>query len=139
MTTTTHPDLHGDVWESGYDGRYRLYTIEHVPFGTFPAYTDGGPSRVTYNGWGVSSSSLDRVLSSRDVIAQDDGKVTLNISRYHGPVCGPYDPALIEKHPLDGTKHATQHDADQAAYEAGCLAYMVYEKDRARYGLPEVG
>jgi hypothetical protein len=100
---------------------YRLYTVADVPFDAFPQYADGGPSMVVNTEYGVSYSSTCKVLSSPGVVAADDGLVTLNA--YASPYTG-------EKHALDGTKYATQTDARRAAYEAGLLAFMVYDDSK---------
>lgn len=98
---------------------YRLYTIEHVPYGHFPRYSEGGPAMVTSSvAWSKSTSSTSLLWSSPSIAAAaaaDPLPVTLNL-RYQGA-----------PHELDGTRYATQEAADQAAYEAGATAYMVYE------------
>lgn len=103
---------------------YRLITVADAPFGTFPPYSEGGPSKVTATSWGTSQSSLCRILSSDSIVEKDDGKITLNV---YGR-----DPETGEfvKHPLDGTKYATSREADEAAYNAGLLAIMVYDDSK---------
>ncbi len=132
------PPLKGSAFADGYDGRYRVYTVELLPFDALPAYADGGPSKVVLDGWGVSFSRLCRALSSASVAAADDGMITLKVYEvrqgFNWAPCVPGD--TRERHPLDGTKYATQRDADRAAYEAGLTGFMVYEKHAAGYGLP---
>lgn len=108
--------------------RYRLYTVEHLPFGALPSYRDGGPASVAMPGWSKSTSTVSRLFSSSEVVA--DGTVTLNL-RHYQPVTGGYEP-----HALDKTTYATQADADRASYEVGASAYMVYDCDAADWGLP---
>lgn len=122
------PELQGEDW-GWTDGRYRLYTVDHVPFDFFPEYPEG-PASVVHTTWCKSTSRLDRFFSSPSVVAADDGLVTLNVYRFSGPT-----DRTGERHPLDGTKYATTRDADRAAYEAGVTAFMVYERDAARFGL----
>lgn len=144
-TVTTKPAIQGrgPSAPGDYDGRYRLYTVDHVPFDRFPSYSDGGPSTVTHNGWNISTSSTCRVFSSPSVVAADDGMHTLRVTRdgryvdtgVIGPHGTPVKEYVVTRHPLDGTKYATKRDADRAAYEAGALAFMVYEKNAAKYDL----
>ena len=108
---------------------YRLITVAEAPFDAFPPYSEGGPAKVTNTEYSVSTSSLCGVLSSPEVVQRDDRKHTLNLSR-RVPGLPLSDPGAYEKHPLDGTKYATQRDADRAAYEAGALAFMVYDDSR---------
>lgn len=117
------PELQGFSKER----QYRLYTVEHVPFETFPAYAEGGPATTAHTEWSVSGSYLNRALSSPSVVAADDGLYTLHVYRFEGSVT-----ASI-KHELDGTKYATDREATKAAYEAGVLAFMVYERDEAQW------
>lgn len=98
---------------------YRLFTRDH---GSYYDFYNTRASRVT-NGYLVSYSTLDRTFSSPEVVAADDRKVTLNISRILGP-------AEFEKHELDGTRWDTADDAYRAAFDAGALAFMWYEDDR---------
>lgn len=108
--------------------RYRLYTVEHLPFGALPSYRDGGPAKVALPGWAVSTSTVSRLFSSSEVVA--DGTVTLNLRQYQ-PDTFDYTP-----HALDKTTYPTQADADRASYEVGASAYMVYDRDAADWGLP---
>lgn len=126
------PELAGERW-SWRDGRYRVYTVAHLPFEALPAYADGGPATVALGVWGVSTSSLCRAFSSPSVAAADDGMHTLSVYRFATP-----GGADIERHALDGTTYATGRDASRAAYEAGLLGFMVYERDAGRFGLPTV-
>lgn len=106
------------------NGRYRVLTVAHLPYGTLPAYPEG-PATVTIEPWCVSTSPLSP-LSSPSVLAADDGMTTLNVHKMTGG---------CERHDLDGTKYATKDDADRAAYDAGVTGYMVYERDRERLGV----
>ena len=117
---SSKPEVRGHASEH-YDGRYRLYTVNHVPYGTYPRYVDGGPAMVVVDGWGKSVSSLCRIFSSQSVIEADDRQHTLSLRRAGG------------LHSLNGTKYPTSEAADQAAYEVGATAYMVYERN-AREG-----
>lgn len=124
------PPVKGDVTEWR-DGRYRIWTVQHVPFDQFPAYGEGGPAMVALGDWGVSTQSLCRLFSSQSVIDADDGKHELHVYRF------PKEPGPMERHELYGTKYDTSRDADRAAYEAGVLGYMVYLCDEAEFGLRE--
>ena len=115
ITPTSVPPL------TGFRNDYRLYTVEHIPFDAVPSYRDGGPGTVVVDGWCCSTTGWDH-----------QGSVTANAFRFTSPdITTP-----PERHPLDGTKYPTQADAKRAQYEAGLLAFMVYEKDAARFGLP---
>ncbi len=127
-TADPRPALQGKK-SPHYDGRYRLYTVADVPFDRFPEYPDG-PALVTVGEWGVSYHSLCRMFSSPSVVANDDGLVELHIYQA-GASFG-----QVQRHDLYGTKYPTRRDASRAAYEAGCLGFMVYESGAARYGLP---
>lgn len=135
VTVTSVPELHGEVTTYGSDLRYRLYTAEHVAFDALPAYRLGGPARVAHTDWSSSTSSLCRGLSSPDVVAEDDGTVTIKSTRGGHYEDGQY---VAERHPLDGTRYATQDEANQATFDGGLTAFMVYERDAASYGLPTV-
>ncbi len=119
MTATT-PPVEGQIFPTGYDGRYRLYTIAHLPFDALPSYAEGGPAKVVLDPWDVSTTSPTE---------GEGGRVTLNVYPATSRQTG-------ERHPLDGTRYDDREDADRAAYDAGLLAFMVYERDAARYGLP---
>jgi hypothetical protein len=106
------------------NGRYRVFTVEHLPYGALPAYPEG-PAQVTIEPWCVSTSSLSP-LSSPSVLAADDGMTTLSVHKMTGG---------CEHHAVHGTKHATKDDADRTAYEAGVTGYMIYERDRERLGI----
>src|SRR6478735_7911205 len=112
------PELRGtqsDLW----DGRYRLYLVDVAPFDSFPAYEHGGPSTVTVGDWCVSYAMGGGI----------DG-YELHVYRSFSDESAPG-----EHHPLYGTVYPTAHDARRAAYEAGALAFMVYEKDAQLYAL----
>lgn len=125
VTPATLPALKGD-------GRYRVYTVEHLPFDALPAYDEGGPATVRGDEWNVSTSHLSAAFASPSVVAADDGMYTLSVFKFTHPGGG----ADLVRHPLDGTKYATRRDANRAAYEAGLLGFMVYESDAPSYGLP---
>lgn len=127
MDRNDYPPVKGTKYSS-FDGRYRLWTISEIPFNWFPAYADGGPSQVVIDGWSKSVSYLDGFFSSPSVAAADDGKVTLHLRKIA-------QDGTREPHPLDGSKYDTKEDADRAAFEAGCTAYMVYLRDEGRYGI----
>jgi hypothetical protein len=103
------------------DGRYRLFTATHAPFDTFPPPPHPRPALVTVDPWGVSYAHLNRLFSSPSVVAADDGLVTLHAYRPDGP-------RRLIHHELDGTRYPTVRDAQRAAYDAGLLAFMVYER-----------
>jgi hypothetical protein len=124
------PALHGIVHEDGYDGRYRLYTSNHLSFDALPAYDEGGPRTAPIDGWTVSTTITSIGLPGHAVSA-NDGRVTVGAHRGGFPG-SKYTP---ERHELDGTDYPTQRDAERALYEAGLTAFMVYERDAARYGL----
>lgn len=127
-TYTSLPEVSGTVSDS-YDGRYRLWTISHgVDFDALPSYYDGGPAIVVIDGWHKSTSSVCRALSSPSVVAADDGTHVLNL--WQGTATSP------AYHELHGKHFPTDRDADRAAYNAGTTAFMVYERDAARFGLP---
>lgn len=120
MFVHTVPPMHGEIHPGGYDGRYRLYTVEHLPFDALPAYVDGGPAKVVLYRWATSTTFPTYVEGGGCTL-----DVTLNVSGPDG-----------FRHPLDGTVYATIRDAEQAVYEAGATAFMVYEREAARFGLP---
>lgn len=97
---------------------YEFFTAEDTPFEDKVDLPES--ALVTTDDWCVSYTSLDRVLSAPEVVAEDDGKVMLRI---HRPFGG-YGPGG-DKHPLYGTKYDTRRDASKAAYEAGALKFMV--------------
>lgn len=114
------PPLQG-VCSPTYDGRYRLYTVDHLPFDALPAYSDGGPAMVAVGEWCVSYV----------VDHSTDWACTLKVYRAAG-AAGTAD----EHHPLYGATYTDIRDAERAAYEAGALAFAVYERDASRWDLP---
>lgn len=130
VTVVTVPELRGHQYEwSDDDTRHRVWTVAHgLDFDAVPDHDDGGPATVTVGGWQVSTMRLCAMLSSPSVVAADDGKYQLNLWRG--------SPVLPDRHPLDGNRYASQRDADRAAYEAGALGFMVYQRDAERFGLP---
>jgi hypothetical protein len=131
-TVTSAPQIEGKREPWG-DSRYRIYTHEHISFDALPSYRDGGPATVVVDGYSMSTSSVSG-FSSRSVLAADDGMHTLSLSKpIRGDEC---EITRFDKHPLDGTKYAIERDAKRAAFDAGALAFMVYERDAAKWGLP---
>jgi len=98
---------------------YRLWDIAHTTWADRPAGT-----LVAHDGWGVSYSMLDVTFSSREVVAEDDLKVTLRLYRTDD------GGGSFTYHDLHNTKYDTQDEAQRAAFEAGALAVMVYEEAR---------
>jgi len=108
------PPLRGRCY-GDFDGRYRSWTHAHgLQFDDVPSHEHGGPVLVG-NGWDCS-------------IGPHDDEVTLRASRGQA--------RARETHPLDGHRFPTVRDAQRAAYAAGLLAYQVYERHAAAYGLP---
>lgn len=92
-------------------GGYTLYTREDLHYGAFPAYSDGGPAMVVVDGWSVSTTSGDGIDG---VIC--GARKTVSVAPYRS-----------EPHDLDGKPFPTHEAAMRAQYEAGLIAYMVYE------------
>lgn len=130
------PEQQGEIASYGYDGRHRLYTHEHIDFDALPDYREGGPATVAHTGWSMSTSSTS-VLSSPSVLAEalanPASRFTLNSARGGHYENGHY---VVERHELDGTFYASDRDARRAAFNAGILAYMVYNREAAKLGLP---
>jgi hypothetical protein len=127
--TVTMPDQVDSLFPSS-NGYYRLWTVGNgLDFDALPAYSDGGPPIVTVGGWIVSTSTTTRVRYDGGA-SEDDGMHTLSVWRG--------DHAKPEQHPLCGTKYLSRRDADRAAYQAGVAAFMVYDRDTFRLGLPTV-
>lgn len=124
ITPATIPDLYGDVTALG-DYRYRLYTVAELPFEAMLGRRDGGPGMAVIDGWAVGYTGTK--------------PARLNARRGGYTEEGRYDPNLVERHELDGVEYPTMRDAERAAYDAGLLAFMVYERDAARFGLPTGG
>lgn len=131
MDVSTYPPIRGQKYGYGYDGRYRIWTVNEVPHGRFPRYNDGGPAMVVLEDYSKSVTVPCYLFGDRPADADD--KVTLNLRRITGRSATGLPE--MEPHELDGTKYDTDDDADRAAYEAGCTGYMVYVKNEARYGL----
>jgi len=131
MDIAAYPPIKGTKYD-WYDGRYRIWTVNDIPFDRLATNEYDRPGMVTHTEWGVSYPRMRRVLSSPEVVAADDGKIELSISRIEHKPEGGCD---IIKHPLDGTRYDTDRDVSRAAYEAGVIAFMVYVKDEAKYGL----
>jgi hypothetical protein len=129
MTAITKlPPLHGKIYDDGYDGRYRLWTVSDVPFDFFPSRKKGGPNFTVHTKWRKSlTTTYDSITYENQI-----GGVELNISRFDDMTLK--TPQRIA-HPLDGTEWETEEEADRAAYEAGVIAFMVYVRDEAKYGI----
>jgi hypothetical protein len=89
--------------------RYTLKTVSDIPYGTYPAYPEG-PALVAHTEWHVSTSTVNGATEATAgafrVISQN--------------------PYKNERHELDGQTFPTSDLARQAQYNAGLLAYMVY-------------
>jgi hypothetical protein len=123
MATLTTPPLNSSA---GLRGGYRLWTAAHGL--DFDAMPERGAQLVPFNGWHAPKTCLCRSQSSASVVAADDNMVTLGMWRG--------DAAKPQRHALDGTKYPTHLDANRAAYNAGAMAFMVYEDQAGRFGLP---
>lgn len=137
MNVTSIPtQVHGEIRTYG-DGRYRLWTVEHVAFDDVAPYSKGGPAKVVIDGWSTSTSSLSRIFSSASVVAADDGmhKVSATRDGHYEEVDGETR-YVSTKHALHGQRFATQRDADRAVFNAGLTAFMVYEREAATHGFP---
>jgi hypothetical protein len=125
-----YPPMQGQEYD-WHDGRYRIWTVNEVPYDRFPRYGKGGPAIVALDDYSTSVSVPCYLFGVRPANADD--RVTLNLRRITGRSATGLPE--MEPHELNGTKYDTTEDADRAAYEAGCTAYMVYVKDEAKYGL----
>jgi hypothetical protein len=96
---------------SPFRGGYTLYTVEDVPFGTFPAYPEGPAMVISGAGYYVSTTTNDQEPGARV------GAFKVVSER----------PYRTERHPLDGVSFPDSEAARKAQYEAGLLAYMVYD------------
>lgn len=114
MTVRSKPELvdRGPLFRGG----YRLYDRTHCDFDDFPAWPEG-PGTVVHAGWGVSYSMPN----------SEHPKVVLHAYKFEGEEEG------FAKHELDGTEYDTKEDATRAAFEAGLLAFMVYEQDAVKW------
>lgn len=107
----------------GLHGGYRLFNVHDVTWElgcTLSPRNADGRGTVVIDGWGVSYSTGSWERRPGD----GDGAVRLNAYKYHGPEEG------FENHELYGTTYDTQVEASRAAFEAGLLAFMVYEDER---------
>ncbi len=122
VVPTSRPPAHGkEYWHLNM--RYRLWTAA-TGLRFDDMRVDDGPSVVPVDsGWHVSYTvPMGWTPALADV---HDGKVELLVWR------GDYrDP---ERHPLNGSRHDTMRDAHRAAYEAGLIAFMIYETQEYRY------
>lgn len=89
---------------------WTLKTVVNVPFGTYPPYPTG-PALVAHGGWNTSCTTggdIDGVrVGAFKVITEN--------------------PWTTERHELDGQIFPTSEEANRAKYEAGLIAYMVYD------------
>lgn len=108
--------------------RYRVWTVNHIPYDHIPRYADGGAAIVVLDGWSTSTSSLNLGMSYGLDPATVDRRHTLHISQWDGS-------RQIGTHPLDGTRYDTREEADRAAYDAGLTGFFVKVADEAKYGL----
>lgn len=122
MTGET-PELKG----SSLHGGYRLYTRDELPFDDVPAVIDGGPATVVIDGWGVSYSTNIEWPGGRPNAAETDGRWQLKAYKFEGPEEG------FARHEIDGTIYEDRREATRAAYEAGLLAFMVYEDQQPTF------
>ncbi|MBQ1048458.1 hypothetical protein KBX50_08265 [Micromonospora sp. C51] len=112
------PELKGER-TSHRDGRYRVYTREHLPFDALP---EGHPGALVSLDWSVAVTREGRCGEYTYAV----GAVRL------------VDGKDLVQHALEGTPCESYRDGYRIAYEAGLLGFMVYEYDAARYGLPTV-
>lgn len=106
MASRTLPDLQQTL--PGRSRPYRLFTVDHCD------WEDFAPERVVVNDrWGVSyRHTYGRdgwVLSVYDVSGMPEEG--------------------IEYHALNGTEYDSKEEASRAAWEAGVLAFMIYEEN----------
>lgn len=89
---------------------YTLKTVADTPWGSIDAPT------VTCTHWGVSCSTGSHidgaVLNVYNVLTDENGRATGDVIN----------------HDLDNTTYPTEKDAQQAAYEAGLLAYWIKQR-----------
>lgn len=112
--TTTLPDLQQTL--PGRSRPYRLFTREHVDFDTFY----GIHGLVTRDRWGVSYSQ------PMDENWKRTGEIEIHVYDVRST------PGETEKHPLYGTRYLSEVAARRAAFDAGVLAFMVYEEGWTR-------
>ncbi len=106
------PPLQDPHSSPNHDGRFRTWTVEHIPFEDLPTYEPGprSPATVSINGWQV---------------------------HWYGDALYVYHPDTNAYHELHGKRgYPTIEDAERAWYDAGVLGLMVYEDVAAEYGLP---
>lgn len=92
---------------------YTLKTVADVPFDAYPEYPVG-PALVAVGDWCVSTTSgahMDGVEAGAFQVVSER-------------------PYATRRHPLDGQMFPTREAARQAQYEAGVLAFMVYDDSR---------
>jgi hypothetical protein len=104
------PELVGNLTRN-HDGRYRMWTVDHIPFDEIPAYDPGtGVGLVAVDGWGLN---------------------------WYGDALYAYRKETDEYHPLHGQRgYSTRNDANRAWYDAGLMGLMAYENVAAQFGLP---
>jgi hypothetical protein len=91
---------------------YTLKTITDTPYGTYPPFEDGGPAMVQNEDWQTSTSTRKEGarVSAFKVVCHESSQTT--------------------RHALDGQNFPTAEDARRAQYEAGLIAYMVYDDSK---------
>lgn len=95
---------------SGFSRRWKLVTAKDVPYGFYPEYPEG-PAMVQNDGWNTSLTTGGDVDGAR-------------VNAFKVVSETPY---VTERHELDGKTFPSREVARKAEYEAGLIAYMVYE------------
>lgn len=106
------PQLQDPHSSEHHDGRFRTWTVDHIPFDELPEYEPGprSPATVSIDGWQLN---------------------------WYGDALYVYHPETDAYHALHGQLgYPTARDAERAWYDAGVLGLMVYEDVAADYGLP---
>lgn len=89
---------------------WKLKTIADTPFGTYPPYPVG-PAIVQNDDWNTSCMTGTHIEGAK-------------ISAFRVITENPY---TTERHELDGQTFPNTETARRAQYEAGMIAYMVYD------------
>ena len=107
---------------------YRLYTVAHLPF---PALAiEGGPKLVTVGGWRVDY--LLKQAPPSGMYGRGHATVeSVTLAVVRGGIL------RTRRHQLDGTVVGSVAEAHRVAYDEGLLAWMVYDRDAERFGLPK--
>lgn len=123
----TLPPLQG----GGFRGGYRLFNVRDLPWDERTrvlARAEDGRGTCVIDGWGVSYTTGQTWEGGNPGRAADIAGVRLSAYKWEGPEEG------FELHELNGTTYSTKAEATRAAYEAGLLAFMVYEDERIGAG-----